>query len=532
MNIYKRGRKYWVRFVHHGVTTRKSLGVTDKHSAELLAGELRRKVERRSCGLLTPLDEHRALPIGEHVAAFLASVAAKGVGSKYHAHVGAVLAELVNHANAKLLADLNADKLTALLGELRARGLSARSLNDRVTIASSFGLWCVRTGRASTSPFLGITGYNEDSDRRRVRRALTPDEATRLLESARKRPMATFSGSRGKQGSASLAELGATRAAIYQVLLGTGLRCGELRKLTWACVDLDRALLTVEAPTAKSRHEQTVPLRSELVAMLRARKEAAGASPGDRVFPRSFPTLRAFERDLEHANIPQVDDRGRVVDLHALRTTFISWLSASGVHPRVAQALARHANINQTMKTYTDLSVLDLRGALESLPGCAQKCAQSPDGTTDKQAVTSTERETEKPNKGKSLSAAKPRVSLVPGPSNPTAVHQIHGCVEHNVGTPTRANIYRASAPFATSTVPTFETRYPAATILSRAEHAEPAERVALLKAALALAPVGTVATLIRVALAAPEEAHAIIQGALSLLAHAHHADMPVAREA
>jgi len=43
----------------------------------------------------------------------------------------------------------------------------------------------------------------------------------------------------------------------------------------------------------------------------------------------------------------------------------ISHLVARGVHPRVVQALARHAKIETTMAVYTDVTLLDLRGAVE-----------------------------------------------------------------------------------------------------------------------------------------------------------------------
>lgn len=56
---------------------------------------------------------------------------------------------------------------------------------------------------------------------------------------------------------------------------------------------------------------------------------------------------------------------GRRGYFHCLRVTFVSLLAAQGVHPRVAQALARHAKLETTMAAYTDLSLLDLRGAVE-----------------------------------------------------------------------------------------------------------------------------------------------------------------------
>ena len=53
---------------------------------------------------------------------------------------------------------------------------------------------------------------------------------------------------------------------------------------------------------------------------------------------------------------------------HALRTTFISWLGMTGVHTRMAQALARHASIETTLGTYTDLRLFDSKGAVANLP--------------------------------------------------------------------------------------------------------------------------------------------------------------------
>ena len=53
---------------------------------------------------------------------------------------------------------------------------------------------------------------------------------------------------------------------------------------------------------------------------------------------------------------------------HALRKTFISWLGMTGFHPRMAQALARHASIETTLGTYTDLRLFDSKGAVANLP--------------------------------------------------------------------------------------------------------------------------------------------------------------------
>jgi hypothetical protein len=72
--------------------------------------------------------------------------------------------------------------------------------------------------------------------------------------------------------------------------------------------------------------------------------------------------------DLESAGIPYQDERGRYFDFHAVRGQFISSLAAGGVHPKVAQVLARHSTITLTMDHYTHLDVLDVAGALDKLP--------------------------------------------------------------------------------------------------------------------------------------------------------------------
>jgi integrase len=115
-----------------------------------------------------------------------------------------------------------------------------------------------------------------------------------------------------------------------------------------------------------------LPLRADLLdglAAHSARIVRAGHSSGpqDRVFPGGlFPTHRTFAAALVRAGLDGDDDQGRIVDFHSLRNTFIMRLSVAGVHPRIAQALARHSKIDLTMRVYTDVRLLHLRAAVES----------------------------------------------------------------------------------------------------------------------------------------------------------------------
>ncbi len=227
---------------------------------------------------------------------------------------------------------------------------------------------------------------------------------------------------------AAMESLGRERALIYKTLVLTGLRKGELASITVGQVVLDAETphLILNAADEKNRQGSTIPLRGDLAADLHqwladkatAFQEAARRTPTVRfdpkdqerrkrnqsdstgsegqsclplttlpikppsttevfgpMLPRDTPLftvpaglVRILDRDLRLAGIPKVDERGRTVDVHALRHTFGTLLSKCGVAPRTAQAAMRHSTIDLTMNVYTDPKLLDVAGAVESLP--------------------------------------------------------------------------------------------------------------------------------------------------------------------
>ena len=87
--------------------------------------------------------------------------------------------------------------------------------------------------------------------------------------------------------------------------------------------------------------------------------------------------VRILDRDLKAAGIPKRDERGRTVDVHAMRHTFGTLLSKGGVAPRTAQAAMRHSTIDLTMNVYTDPKLLDVAGAMEALAGAPPGAGRS-----------------------------------------------------------------------------------------------------------------------------------------------------------
>jgi len=72
--------------------------------------------------------------------------------------------------------------------------------------------------------------------------------------------------------------------------------------------------------------------------------------------------------DLQRVGIPYQDASGRYADFHSLRVTFITNLAKAGVHPRVAQGLARHSTMELTMQVYTHVALDSKQSAIRGLP--------------------------------------------------------------------------------------------------------------------------------------------------------------------
>ena len=62
------------------------------------------------------------------------------------------------------------------------------------------------------------------------------------------------------------------------------------------------------------------------------------------------------------------DDAGRYADFHSLRHSFVSLITQGGVHPKLAQRLARHSTVGLTLARYSHWLMADEAQALEVLP--------------------------------------------------------------------------------------------------------------------------------------------------------------------
>ena len=372
---------------------------------------------------------HQKTLLLEHLGSYLASMEASGVSKTHRADTKRLAKRVFRELGFDKLSDISAESVESWMNARTREGMAARTRNSYLQAIRGFLNWCVSRRRLKTNPLSTVERASEREDRRRTRRALTAIELRRLLHAARYRPLAehgretvlkslqessgrktwkkaplTFETLGAALGRAkerlrenpglinNLELLGLERALMYKTLALTGLRQGELGSLTIGQLHLDDRLPFVELKAAneKNREGSHIPLRADLVADLREWLSLRAASldgeierSGDVVpfgqemekLPNSAPLfnvpeklVKILDRDLALAGIEKRDDRGRTVDVHALRHTYGSHLSSGGVSPRTAQAAMRHSKIDLTMNVYTDPRLLDIHGALDALP--------------------------------------------------------------------------------------------------------------------------------------------------------------------
>jgi integrase len=386
-----------------GIVRTVATGCRDEQAARSVLADLERRAELVKSGVMTAsqdeISNHQTTLLADHFAAFDAALQAKCVTKVYRENVGRALDRLAKDCGFIRLQDLRRESLENWLVGRINEGMSARSRNAYQEAIVAFCNWCVATKRLTLNPFKATPKANRNTDRRRQRRAMTESELATLLDVARRRPLRDAQTvRRGKRKGEAVAKLldetidaldwlGRERALIYKTLVLTGLRRGELASLTVGQVHLDGDLphIVLDAADEKNRQGSEIMLRDDLTGDLRGwlvdtlvRLQAEARRQGEPI-PARLPTdrplfvvptglVRILDRDLKLAGIAKRDERGRTLDVHALRTTFGTLLSKGGVAPRTAQAAMRHSSLDLTMQVYTDPKLLDVRGAMDSLP--------------------------------------------------------------------------------------------------------------------------------------------------------------------
>jgi len=398
------GQMLWVLDYKDGTGRRVRAALsTDKRVAERMRADLINKRDLEMAGLGTV--EGQSMLLSELRDLYIADLETRA-GAKQQRSVKDALARMLVALRATRVRDVRVIDVLRYRAERLRGGASNRTANVDTGSLRAMLAWGVAAQLIAENPLRGFKPLPMgEKHLRHVRRALSDDEIARFLAAAdeddaecaaRKSAERTIgSHGRGRKYARRHRLPRVPQRVLWQALIETGARWGELTRTTWADLDVERRALVLRAETTKSGRSRVIPLRAELVQELlglrrvhrRARRRVVQAvdriflSPDGADLQVSTTAARIlFRRVLERAGIDRVDQRGRVIDLHALRHTAASRMARNGVPLVVAQKVLGHASPDMTARVYTHLEVDDLREAVRfDARSARQKLAWSTD---------------------------------------------------------------------------------------------------------------------------------------------------------
>lgn len=315
------------------------------------------------------ISENIGKTLKTHLGDFCEGLAADGRKEYYKNQTKRHIETIIEGCKFKVWSDIDGNKVKTFLAKSRGSdGYGQRTYNSYLRAFKMFCVWLIREDRVVGSDPMKGHSLLKQTEFRKKRRALTLEEIQRLLEATEAAPE-------------RYNMTGLERALVYRLALQTGMRAGEIKSLKKLSFDFDAnpATVHVEPADTKGKRPADLILMKETANLLK--EVLSDKEPKDKAFamPHKSNTADMLQADLaetektdENGNvivkaIPYTDDSGRDIDFHALRHTFISNLALAGVHPAVAQKLARHSSIELTMKYYTHVLHKSECEAIDSL---------------------------------------------------------------------------------------------------------------------------------------------------------------------
>jgi integrase len=213
----------------------------------------------------------------------------------------------------------------------------------------------VEWGLIDANPIAKVKLYGQDDNA--TVRYLSVDEETRLRAALIERDQhlrerrTRFNEWRQERGLKPFPEIGPGEFAdhlhpIVLLAINTGMRRGEIFNLNWSSVNLDKAILEVAGPGAKSGKTRHIPLNSEALGALQTwQKQTSGVGL---VFPGNSGGRLT---NINHA-WETLAKRAQLTDFrfHDCRHHFASRLVMADVPLNTVRELLGHSEISMTLR--------------------------------------------------------------------------------------------------------------------------------------------------------------------------------------
>ncbi len=320
--LYKHGNKWMAKFKFQGKIIRKSTKTGDKDLARRIEGKIKEELVCGHWGILQPKSK---ISLEDFLREnFLPSVEGRSrfssMTTRYYNNGAKML-------SASELGNLNIDEIT----DQHAGRFASRNLH--------------------LSPSTVNCGL------RTLRRALNLAAEWRVMDRAPK--IRLVNGERQRERVLTEAEERAYLSACRQpwrdiatIILGTGMRPGEVHVLRWENVPIEEERGLIKILTGKSKAaRRSLPMVPGVLEALKRRHEESGKPARGWVFPADTESGHTDEGSLKRAHSDALRDSG--VDPfppYILRHTLLSELGMSGCDAFTLAVIAGHDSIRMTQR--------------------------------------------------------------------------------------------------------------------------------------------------------------------------------------
>ncbi|NLN92716.1 MAG: site-specific integrase [Candidatus Hydrogenedens sp.] len=367
---------------------------TTRKAALQVLQEKKNEVERIRAGIVTRAElevaDKSTLTIEEALQRFTTTKLGEGRTEKHIKETVSIVERTAEACVWRQLRDMNTAKAGRYINE-RAAKVAPRTCKKEVNALKAFGGWCCSTiqGLLTENPFQALR-YEGQQKTVYNRRPFRVDEVRRLIEAAKVQPLQAVAGRNISEATRDkLAWKGETRATVYILMAGTGLRWSETRTLRISDVNLKEASIYLQPDNEKNRKGATIKLNTATINILRdyMAERLRRLTGGNTAFPGAFDKQPFFDslpqymteqvkKDCAIAKIDLWNAAGRKVDMHSFRSFFGTELARAGTPLAVLQKMMRHSSPALTMKYYIFLDEEDFLEAAERLPDYFNECLE------------------------------------------------------------------------------------------------------------------------------------------------------------
>ncbi|EDP73293.1 site-specific integrase [Hydrogenivirga sp. 128-5-R1-1] len=323
MRLFKRENGiYYVEFERG---KKRSLKTKDKALAQRLFNQLKREYLK---GKIILLSEGKKIKLSEFIEEYL-EWCRENRSDETFKKARYVLQKLKDHTGDIYIKALTKKHLDEYVSTLLAQGISRTTINIHIRTIKSALTKAVEWEYVQNHP---LEGYKQLKVHQTPPRFLLPEDIAKV-EKVIDDEFWLF---------------------VFRLFVYTGMRLGEIHKLRWKHIDLNRNVIKVEK--TKTFQSRVIPIHPKLRAELEARTPAMG-----KVVPYAKPTI-------EH-KLKNCFKKAGFKDLriHDLRHTFASLMVMAGVDLKTVQELLGHQSY-RTTEIYAHLSPQHLHEAIKKFP--------------------------------------------------------------------------------------------------------------------------------------------------------------------